>query len=138
MNSLLDHVNGKTRFKKMGLGRVIIEKEDSTMIAWTLIMQECGLSINLQQFKMKVVELTQTRVTPFRDGIPSKSWWFQFKRRHQKISIRQVEGLEVCRAQGLTPNSCNYLDINLQSLYNQHKYSSNNKWNYDETKIQVG
>jgi hypothetical protein len=76
MNSLLDHVNGKTRFKKMGLGRVIIEKEDSTMIAWTLIMQECGLSINLQQFKMKVVELTQTRVTPFRDGIPSKSWWF--------------------------------------------------------------
>jgi hypothetical protein len=65
MNSLLDHVNGKTRFKKMGLGGVIIKKEDSTMIAWTLIMQECGLSISLQQFNMKVVELTQTRVTPF-------------------------------------------------------------------------
>jgi hypothetical protein len=32
-------------------------------------MQECGLSINLQQFKMKVIELTQTRVTPFWNGI---------------------------------------------------------------------
>ncbi len=35
------------------------------MIAWTLIMQECGQSINLQQLDMKVAELTHTRVTPF-------------------------------------------------------------------------
>jgi hypothetical protein len=37
----------------------------------------------------------------------------------------------VCKAQGLTPNSCNYFYINLQSLYNQHKY------NFDETRIQA-
>jgi hypothetical protein len=44
---------------------MLIEKNDIAMIVWTLVMQECGLSINLQQFKMKVIELTQTRVTPF-------------------------------------------------------------------------
>jgi hypothetical protein len=58
MNSLSNHLNGKTRFRKMGLGGVLIEKEDSKVIAWTLAMQECGLSISLQQLKMKVVELT--------------------------------------------------------------------------------
>ncbi len=65
MSSLSNHLNGKTRSRNMGPRRVFIEKGDSTMIAWTLAMQECGLSISLQQFKMKVAELTQIKVTPF-------------------------------------------------------------------------
>ncbi len=43
----------------------------------------------------------------------------------------------MCRTQGLTPNSCNSLYINLQSLYNQHKYSFDHIWNCDETRIQA-
>jgi hypothetical protein len=46
------------------------------VIAWTLVMDECGLSISVQQLKMKVVELTQTKVTPFQNGIPGNSWWY--------------------------------------------------------------
>ncbi len=58
MNSFSDHLNGKTKSRKMGPRGVLIEKKDSEVIAWTLTMQECGLSINLQQLKMKVAELT--------------------------------------------------------------------------------
>jgi hypothetical protein len=42
-----DHLNGKTRSKKMGPFGVLIKEEDPTMIAWTWTMQECGLSISL-------------------------------------------------------------------------------------------
>ncbi len=42
----------------MGPIGVLIEEEDLVVIAWTLAMHECGLSISLQQLKMKVVELT--------------------------------------------------------------------------------
>ncbi len=35
--------------------------EETTMIFWTLIMQNCGLTITLQQLKMKVANFTQTR-----------------------------------------------------------------------------
>jgi hypothetical protein len=48
----------------MGPRSVLIEKEDVVVIKWALNMQECGLSISLQQLKMKVVNLTQTRDTP--------------------------------------------------------------------------
>ncbi len=65
MSSLSNHLNGKTRSRKMGPRRVHIKVEDSLMIAWTLAMQECGLSIRFQQLKMKVTNLTQIRVTPF-------------------------------------------------------------------------
>jgi hypothetical protein len=47
MSSPFDHMSGKTRSIKMGPGGVLIEEKDSTMIAWTLTMQACRLSINL-------------------------------------------------------------------------------------------
>jgi hypothetical protein len=58
MSSFANHLNGKIRSRKMGPIGVLIKEEDAIMITWTLIMQECGLSINLQQMKMKVAKLT--------------------------------------------------------------------------------
>jgi hypothetical protein len=69
MSSISNHLNGKTKSKKTGRGGVLIEEKNVVMIAWTSIMGECGLSINLQQLKTKVTKLTQTKVTPFRNGI---------------------------------------------------------------------
>jgi hypothetical protein len=58
MSSIVDHLNGKTMSRKLGPIGVLTEENDATMIKWTLDMQECGLSLNLQQLKMKIVELT--------------------------------------------------------------------------------
>jgi hypothetical protein len=49
MNSLFYYMNGKTKSKKMGLSGLLRKKEGALVIAWTLAMQECGLSISLQQ-----------------------------------------------------------------------------------------
>jgi hypothetical protein len=49
-----DYLNGKS--KKMGPGGVLTKEKDAAMIAWILTMQECGLSITLQQLKMKVAK----------------------------------------------------------------------------------
>ncbi len=62
----------------MGLEGVLKTEKDVEMIKWTLIMQECGLSINLQQLNMKVTN-TQTRPISFRNEIPNNSWWYWFK-----------------------------------------------------------
>jgi hypothetical protein len=58
----------------MGLRSV----KDGAMINSTLDMQECELSLSLQQLKMKVVELTQTRDTPFQNQILNTNWWYWF------------------------------------------------------------
>jgi hypothetical protein len=55
---LFDHLYGKTKSKKLRPTSVRTVKEDQLVIAWVLSMQEIGLSINQQKFKMKVVELT--------------------------------------------------------------------------------
>jgi len=38
LSSLIDHLNKKTRFRKMGPRDVFTEKRDVVMIKWTLIM----------------------------------------------------------------------------------------------------
>jgi hypothetical protein len=61
-------------------------------------MQEVGLPITLQELKMKMVEVTQTRLARFYNGIPGDSWWYWFKHHHLEFNIRQAERLEVCKA----------------------------------------
>jgi hypothetical protein len=61
---LFNHLYGKRRSKKIGPTSVLIVEEDQMVVSWVLAMQDVGLSISLQQLKMKVVELTQTRPTP--------------------------------------------------------------------------
>lgn len=121
LSSLFNHLNGKTRFWKMGPIGVLMAKKDVKVIKWTLTMQKCGLSINLHQLKMKVAKLTQTRPTLFQNGIPSNSWWYQFKlHKHPKLNI--CRWLEVYKTQGLTPNTCKSFYTNLQALYNQNSH----------------
>jgi len=63
----------------MGPPGVLMEEEDVTIYKWTLIMRECGLLISFNQLKLKVAKITQTKVTPFRNGILGKTWWRWFK-----------------------------------------------------------
>ncbi len=57
-----------------------MEEEDAIVIIWTLA--NMWLIITLQQLKMKIIELTQTRPTPFQHGILGDYWWCWFKNRH--------------------------------------------------------
>jgi hypothetical protein len=54
----------------MGPQGVWIKQEDVAIVTWVLNMQIVELSITLQQLKLKVVKVTQTRPTPFRNNAP--------------------------------------------------------------------
>jgi hypothetical protein len=66
---------------------------------------------------MKVTKLSQTRPTPFKDGILGNSQWYCFKHWHLELSIWLAEGLDVCRAHGFTNQTCNIFYQNLQTFY---------------------
>ncbi len=85
LTSLFNHLYGKTRSRKLGLVSVLIVEKNQIMVVWVLSMQEIGLSIGLQQLKMKVTKLTQTRPTPFGGRVPRSFWWYWFKKRHHEL-----------------------------------------------------
>jgi hypothetical protein len=84
---------------------------------------------------MKVAKVTQTKITPFKHGKLGSSWWFWFKCQHPKLSIRQAEGMEISKTQGLTSQSCESFYNNLQSLYNKYNYYAHHIWDPNEIKI---
>ncbi len=45
----------------MGPTSVLTKEENKTIIKWILVMQECELPITMQQLKLKVAKITQTR-----------------------------------------------------------------------------
>ncbi len=122
----------------MGPIGVLLEREDAAVMAWTLTMQKFGFNVTLHQLKLKITKITQTRLTPFKDGVLIDSWWCWFQNKHPNLTIKQVEGLNVNKTQGLITNSYNYFYNNLQNIYQQHNYKPNHIWNLDEIGIQVG
>jgi hypothetical protein len=42
-------------------------------------MQKVNMLVIVHQLKMKVVKLTQTRVTPFQNGILNTTWYHWFR-----------------------------------------------------------
>ncbi len=81
----------------MGPIGVLMEEENKPIVEWTLVMQECGLSITIQQLKLKVTKITQIIPTPFRDDVPRNSWLKWFQKRYPNIIIIQAKGLKVSK-----------------------------------------
>jgi hypothetical protein len=94
-----DHLYRKKRSRKTKLVSVLIAKGNQVVVFWVLAMQDVGLSISVQQLKMKVAKFTQTRLTPFQGRVLRTSLWYWFKYRHLEFNICQVQGLDISRAQ---------------------------------------
>jgi len=69
-----NHLNGRTRSRRIGFGGVLTDEENVAIVKWVLTMQKVGLPITLEQLKMNMVEFTQTKPTPFYNGILHVSW----------------------------------------------------------------
>ena len=52
----------------------LTKEEEKELIHYLQLMVELGHPLTPGQLKAKVGEITQSRVTPFRDGIPGNSW----------------------------------------------------------------
>ncbi|CAK9861575.1 unnamed protein product [Sphagnum jensenii] len=92
-SSLFDHMTGRITKRKYGPQGVLSDEEEASVVKWVLKMKEDGQSVSVQQLKLKVAEITQSRPTPFTKGIPGDSWWNLFKRRHPDLSIGVTEGI---------------------------------------------
>jgi len=92
-SSLFDHMTGRITKRKYGPQGVLSDEEEASVVKWVLKMKEDGQSVSIQQLKLKVAEITQSRPTPFTKGIPGDSWWNLFKRRHPDLSIGVTEGM---------------------------------------------
>jgi len=80
--------------RRRGKLGVLSHVEEHKLVEYLLKMQNLGFPLSIGQLREKVGILTQVRVTPFKDGVPSPSWVKYFNKRHLELSIRKAQALE--------------------------------------------
>ena len=72
--SLRDHISGKIIIsRKMGPAPTLTKEEEVALIHYLEEMVDLGHLLNPSQLKTKVGEMIQSRLTPFKQGIPGNS-----------------------------------------------------------------
>lgn len=137
-SSLRDHLYGRTITRKRGRQGILTVAEEEELEQYLLQMQDLGYPLTIAQLRLKVAEIVQTRVNPFRDGIPGAGWLRWWRHRHPDLVLRSTQGLETNRARGLCAENVNSFYHNLSILYARHGYDSKHIWNCDETGAQAG
>ena len=117
---------------------MLTQSEETALEEYILKMQEYGYPLSMDQLRLKVAEMVQYRVTPFRDGIPGNGWIKWFKKQHPNLTLLLSKGLEFSRARGLCPENVRSFYSNLEHLYNKENYPAERIWNSDETGAQAG
>jgi hypothetical protein len=136
--SFREHVYGMRKSRTRGAKGVLSEEEERQLTHWLISMVERGYGLSPTTLKMKVSEITMSRDTPFREGIPGGGWMRGWRRRHPELTLRVSQALETARARGLCRDNVKSFYDNLVTLYNLHKYSPDRFWNCDESGAQAG
>ena len=134
-SSLRDHIVGRTRGRKMRPKTILSQEEEEKLCEYIDLMVHWGHPMTPTQLKNKVAEITQARVTPFKNGIPSDSWLKWFRRRHPHLVLRVPQGLNQKRTRALNSENVAYFYENL--LYLEHNYPPNCIQNIDESGFQA-
>ena len=124
--------------RKKGPPSVLSPAEEEELVTYLMEMCDRGYGLTPTALRMKVYEITQSRWTPFRNGIPGNGWMRWWKRRHPELTLRVSQALEGARAKGLCEDNVRSFYENLQQLYDLHKYTPDKIWNCDETGAQAG
>jgi len=88
-STLRGHVYGKALYRKRGRKGVLSDIEEQELVDYLLKMQELGYPFTLRQLQEKIAILTQTRVTPFKEGVLGSVWMRCFRRRHPELAIHK-------------------------------------------------
>ena len=90
--SLKDQYEGKIKGRKMGPKATLTIEEEEKLVQYMEEMVKLAHPLSPNDLKLKVAEICQSRETPFKDGIPGRSWLKWFKKRHHFVMVLRGKG----------------------------------------------
>ena len=137
-SSFHEHFYGLRKLRIRGAPSDLSKEEEQQLTDWLISMVERGYELSPTTLKMKVGEITISRDTPFREGIPGRGWMRGWRPRHPELTLRVSQALEIAQARGLCKENVKSFYDNFQMLYNLHKYSLDRFWNCNKARAQAG
>ena len=100
-STLHDHLQGNSLRRYGGPPTVLTTEEEKEVIRSCLVMQELGFPLTKDFVALALRDYLKERgrSDQFTDGVPGRSWWTGFHRRHPELVERKPEHLPKCRAE---------------------------------------
>jgi hypothetical protein len=94
-STLHDHLSGTSTKRYGGPSTVLTAEEEKEIVRSCLVMQEFGFPLNRELVSRVVKDFLadRDRSSLFTQGIPGRSWWSGFFRRHPQLVERKPEHL---------------------------------------------
>lgn len=104
-STLHDHLSGTSSKRYGGPPTVLTASEEKEIVRTCLVMQEFGFPLDRDLVSRAVRDflVARDRAGLFTNGIPGRTWWTGFFRRHPEMVERKPEHLPRIRAQAATP-----------------------------------
>ena len=117
----------------MGPNTTLTIEEEKKLVEYKEKIVRMAHPLSPSDLKLKIAEMCQQRESPFKDGIPGRSWLKLFKKRHLHLVMRILQGFDINRERNLYPSLVQIFYKNLQSIYNQREYHPSHIWNVNES-----
>ena len=124
-STLQDHVQGISTKRYGGPPTVLTADEEKEVVRSCLAMQQFGFPLTRDFVKVALRDFLKARgrSNQFTDGVPGRSWWGGFFRRHPELVERKPEHLPRERAQAAKPEVREHYKTNntihCPSMYHQ-------------------
>ena len=116
--SLKDHYEEKISGRKMDPKAIFTREDDNNLVEYMMKMVKLAHPLSVSDLKMTVAEIYKQRPTPFKDGIPRRSWLKWFKYRHPQLVMKVPQGVDLNKTKNLCSPMVQSFYENLQHLYN--------------------
>lgn len=86
--------------RRMGPPTILTPNEETLLKTWILAMAKKGFPVNKEMVidTVKHIMESDARPNPFKDNKPGKKWFSSFLNRHQEISVRHAESINMARS----------------------------------------
>lgn len=65
----------------------ILSVEEDEVVQWCEDMAEIGHGLQISQLQSTVAQIIENMPSPFKNGMPGRSWWTGFRRRHPNLMM---------------------------------------------------
>lgn len=136
-STLYDRVSGRFDLDtKPGRKPVLDTATEDQILKNVTENAEKGFGLSRQQLLTRAgILCKRANISGFRNGTPSKHWWYGLKRRHPEIGLRKPEKLGTVRARMLNSTVVERYLKDLGTIISEHNLINTPQkiWNCDET-----
>lgn len=131
------NLKAKEGTKSLGRLTVFNAEIEQDLENQILKMEECFYGLTIKDIRKAAFQFAEKNALPHKfnkeRGMAGKAWFYNFMKRHPKLSLRQPESTSLARCKGFNRQNVNHFYDILENLVDEYNIDATRIFNVDES-----